>query len=89
MIEKVQFSIMAGSRWNGHEASFEVPKGTTIETICKLLEVDYLEMYDSWCAEGTGECIKEGEINGGCYRIGYNKKDNFDKLYEQFREQKI
>ena len=87
-MEKVRFSIVAGSSWEGCEASFEVPKGTTIETICKLLEVDSLETYNQWCAEGNGEYIKEGEMRNGSYRIGYDKRSNFDKIDEQFREQK-
>lgn len=88
MTDKVRFSIMAGSRWNGHQTSFEVPKGTTIKTICDLLEVDSLERYDVWCAEGTGEYVQEGEIRSGSYRISYNKKDNFDKVYQAFQEVK-
>ena len=86
MIEKVQFSIMAGSRWEGREASFEVPKGITVKTICDLLEVDSIELYDQWCAEGTGEYVQEGEMINGSYQIGYDKRDNFDKVYKHFRE---
>lgn len=86
MTDKVRFSIMAGSRWEGNQASFEVPKGTTVKTICDLLEVDSLEIYDQWCAEGTGEHVKDKEMRSGSYRIGYNKRDNFEKVYKQFRK---
>lgn len=88
MTDKVRFSIMAGSRWEGHQASFEVPEGTTVKTICDLLEVDSLEIYNQWCAEGTGEYVQEIEMRSGSYRIGYNKRDNFDKVYKAFQEVK-
>ncbi len=84
MTDNVRFSVMAGSRWDGHQTSFEVPKGTTIKTICDLLDVDSMEIYDEWCAEGTGQYVQEGEMRSGSYRIGYDRRGNFEKFYMHF-----
>ena len=40
--------------------------------------------YEKFLMDGT----EEGEMRNGSYRIGYDKRSNFDKIYEQFREQK-
>ena len=76
---------MAGSSWDGCHAIFDVPKGTKIKEITDLLEVDHLDRYD-WLDGRISAQIIEGEIQSLVYWIDLNKRHNFRKIYEHFRE---